>query len=210
VATGFSWGALDSKAKEWVVRDLDAHSWVEVYFPGIGWVTRDPTPAAAPSRRAGAPFVSHSGGPVNGDVPQPGLPGTGDAGAHAASADGGFPWVTAIVLALLALVAAFALRRYLKRRPLMDRSPLHDLQRALRRAQLDAGPATTLAGLERRFAGTPAAAAFVRTLREERYRGGAGKPTGAHRRGLRHELARGGGPRGWLRAWWALPPRPRG
>ena len=31
-------------------RDLDAHSWVEVYFPAIGWVTFDPTPAASPAR----------------------------------------------------------------------------------------------------------------------------------------------------------------
>ena len=32
------------------MRDLDAHSWVEVWFPDYGWVTRDPTPAAAPPR----------------------------------------------------------------------------------------------------------------------------------------------------------------
>ena len=31
---------------EYRVRDLDAHSWVEVYFTGIGWVPFDPTPAA--------------------------------------------------------------------------------------------------------------------------------------------------------------------
>ena len=37
---------------EYRVRDLDAHSWVEVYFTGIGWVTFDPTPAAAPGRVA--------------------------------------------------------------------------------------------------------------------------------------------------------------
>ena len=31
-----------------MVRDIDAHSWVEVYFPRYGWVTFDPTP---PPRR---------------------------------------------------------------------------------------------------------------------------------------------------------------
>ena len=32
------------------MRDLDAHSWVEAYFPSYGWVTFDPTPAIAPPR----------------------------------------------------------------------------------------------------------------------------------------------------------------
>jgi transglutaminase-like putative cysteine protease len=31
---------------QWVVRGLDAHAWVEVYFPDQGWVRFDPTPAA--------------------------------------------------------------------------------------------------------------------------------------------------------------------
>jgi len=30
----------------WVVRGLDAHAWVEVYFEGYGWVKFDPTPAS--------------------------------------------------------------------------------------------------------------------------------------------------------------------
>ncbi len=30
---------------EWVVRGLDAHAWVEVYFQDVGWVRFDPTPA---------------------------------------------------------------------------------------------------------------------------------------------------------------------
>ena len=33
-----------------VVSDLDAHAWVEAWFPRYGWVTFDPTPAAAPAR----------------------------------------------------------------------------------------------------------------------------------------------------------------
>ncbi|MFB6197052.1 MAG: transglutaminase family protein, partial [Halobacteriaceae archaeon] len=31
----------------WVVRGVDAHAWVEVYFPNYGWVQFDPTPAAS-------------------------------------------------------------------------------------------------------------------------------------------------------------------
>jgi transglutaminase-like putative cysteine protease len=30
----------------YVVRGLDSHAWVEVYFPDVGWVRFDPTPAA--------------------------------------------------------------------------------------------------------------------------------------------------------------------
>jgi len=35
----------------WLVRGLDSHAWVEVYFPGTGWVQFDPTPAG-PRRAA--------------------------------------------------------------------------------------------------------------------------------------------------------------
>ena len=49
VAAGFSPGSRDARG-EHIVRDLDAHCWVEAYFPGIGWVTFDPTPADSPAR----------------------------------------------------------------------------------------------------------------------------------------------------------------
>lgn len=41
---GYTPGQRVSEDK-WVVRGLDSHAWVEVYFPDVGWVEFDPTPA---------------------------------------------------------------------------------------------------------------------------------------------------------------------
>ncbi len=41
--TGYTPGQRVSE-DEWVVRGLDSHAWVEVYFPESGWVRFDPTP----------------------------------------------------------------------------------------------------------------------------------------------------------------------
>jgi protein-glutamine gamma-glutamyltransferase len=41
---GFLPGEYNDLAGDYVVRASDAHSWVEVFFPGNGWVTFDPTP----------------------------------------------------------------------------------------------------------------------------------------------------------------------
>jgi hypothetical protein len=45
---GFLPGEYNELAGDYIVRGSDAHSWVEVYFPGRGWETFDPTPAAGP------------------------------------------------------------------------------------------------------------------------------------------------------------------
>jgi hypothetical protein len=44
---GFLGGAWNEYGEYVAVRSGDAHSWVEVYFPGHGWVTFDPTPPGA-------------------------------------------------------------------------------------------------------------------------------------------------------------------
>lgn len=53
VVTGFHSAAYNPVSGWYVVRSSDAHSWVEAWLPGRGWVTFDPTPPA-PSRRASA------------------------------------------------------------------------------------------------------------------------------------------------------------
>lgn len=41
---GFLPGEYNDLGGDYIVRASDAHSWVEVYFPGHGWITFDPTP----------------------------------------------------------------------------------------------------------------------------------------------------------------------
>ncbi|MEO8689623.1 MAG: transglutaminaseTgpA domain-containing protein [Solirubrobacteraceae bacterium] len=202
IATGFTAGSLDRKAREYVVRDLDAHSWVEAWFPGIGWVTFDPTPAAAPPR---SQSDDPKGNAAIGDAPQFGGGGALDPRSRSAATDGtnwGLIAGGGFVALLLLALGGLAFRR----RGRGD-APLPELERALQRTRRAPGPGATLQGLEDAFARSPEAVGYVRALREQRYGGRGGEPTPAQRRGLRSELGRGGGLIGRLRAWWALPPR---
>jgi transglutaminase-like putative cysteine protease len=47
MVAGFATGV--QRGGRYVVRDVDAHDWIEVYFEGYGWVPFNPTPAAAPA-----------------------------------------------------------------------------------------------------------------------------------------------------------------
>ena len=44
LVNGFRTGEYNSIGSSWTVRQYDAHSWVEAYFPPYGWVAFDPTP----------------------------------------------------------------------------------------------------------------------------------------------------------------------
>jgi len=217
VSAGFAPGAVDTKTKEYIVRDIDAHSWVEVYFPRLGWVTRDPTPAASPARAQTADLVTttQASDATIGGGGAPALSAPGDRGgaAVAATPEGGGGSSTGLhiasgagILALLVAALVVVLRRR-RRGPASPDDDLAELRRALRRSGRDPQPGLTLDGLASRMSGTPAEAYF-RTLAAARYGYESARPTPGQRAALRQELAAGLGLRGRLRAWWALPPRP--
>lgn len=53
LAAGFAEGSYDPASGQYVVRERDAHTWVEVYFPAYGWVEFEPTSAQSPLNREG-------------------------------------------------------------------------------------------------------------------------------------------------------------
>jgi hypothetical protein len=219
VVGGFSPGTYDHRRREWVVRDYDAHSWVEAYFPGSGWVTFDPTPAESPARSQLIPInlprtptaalrperIAQAG-----DRPEPGRrPALSGAGGDG---HGGAPAsriaLAAALLAAAGLVGLLVGTGGVRRRPVPAGGELAELERALRRCRRPAPPPTTLRDLERRFGRDPDAVGYLRALADRRFRHRGPGPTAAQRRALRRALARGLGAGGWVRALWALPPRP--
>lgn len=217
VAAGFSPGVFDAERREYVVRDVDAHSWVEVYFPQIGWVTRDPTPAVSPARSQTADVtpdgpdasvaLGAGGERATGASAERGSArGTGGGAGEQGSALAGEA-IAALGL-LLALAIALAIRVGRNRREPSNDEDVAELRRALERSGRTAQPQLTLEALAQRFAGT-VAEGYVRLLCAARYGYGVERPSRAQRAGLRRELAAGLGLRGRLRAWRALPPRAR-
>ena len=220
VASGFAPGILDSTTKEYRVRDLDAHSWVEVWFAGIGWVPFDPTPSLAPASAQASGDAAASaarGGTDSGTGRQLKRHEPSGGGGGGGSATSSQWWQAALVfLALLGagvsglwLAAAVRARR-LRR---SGDPALHELREALERLGHRVPADATLLQLERRLETTagPGAALYVRALRERRFeppaRTAASRPP--DRRALRRALTRGRGPIVKVRALLALPPSRR-
>ncbi len=223
IAAGFLPGAYDAAAGQWVVRAVDAHAWVEVYFSGIGWVPFDPTPprvTAAPQRplftsqRAATESQMQAIAATVAPLPAPAAHRTR---RRPPPGGPGLALVVAGVVAFLALAAVVALVvRWLSGLVRLRRSLAGDgevaaseLVRALRRLGYAVPPTATLSWIEAIIglhAGADAAQ-YVRKLRECRYapRPGA-SPTLAERRRLRRGVSVRLGPAARLRGLWALPP----
>jgi protein-glutamine gamma-glutamyltransferase len=221
VAAGFSPGSFNKDSGEYRVRDLDAHSWVEVWFTGIGWVPFDPTPARSPAQSQSSALATSAAAADAGEVSQSrqGVAaserGT-DTGA-ALGSDGGGGWVlpTLLLLFVAAPLAAGAIVVGQRVRRLRTLGPeelaelqLTELRRALLRLGWELPASTTLLGLERRlgrFAG-PASEAYAEALRANRYDPRAPDAPGlGERRVVRRELTRGS-LLDRLRGLMAIPP----
>jgi hypothetical protein len=144
LVNGYGAGTFDTTKNRFVVRDDDAHTWVESYFPGYGWIPFEPT-------NDGTYFTIQRGTPAGPNLclrdsnctTPTGPPGTGgvtvtpntgrtggnqDSGGGAGFGPGGFrihapdaTTLTRIVGILLALLLLFAavVARYLRPRTVM-------------------------------------------------------------------------------------------
>ena len=217
VAVGFTSGTFDSATRRWVVSDLGAHAWVEVWFPHYGWVRFDPTPSADPALSTDSAVTSPGAGPSPGPAARShhreigASPSPARAPRVRKALRGGD--MTGFIVGpsvFLALVLILLLTR-----ARAGQDPLAELSRAFSRTGRPLRPTSTLSGLEARLAHSPEAAAYVRSLRLARFgrsdRRAPGAAPAAYslhgRRALRAALGGGLGPLGRARAWWALPPR---
>jgi hypothetical protein len=230
VAAGFATGGRASDSTNFLVADTDAHNWVEVFFPRIGWVTFEPTPGAAPAETQlddntlGVTETSVAGeestpldlaDPRGGNVPET-KPAPTQSAIAAPDAGGSHAWRTIAGLAAGALLLAL-LGGYLGRRLRTGRlapgelveAEIRELERGLGRLGHPLPPGSTLLGAEEQLADLagPRAAAYAAELRERRYRRPElPAPDMAERRRLRRALLRAVGPMALLGLLRAIPP----
>ena len=131
VVNGFDQGHFDAQHKVWEVDGNNAHSWVQVYFPGQGWIDFDPTPSFSlgntnnpqPTPGAGAsptpvkPVPTATAvHPSPGKHPTPASGSTGNSANTPGSNDGAhgmlFLGFSLIILLLALLALAMATYRY--------------------------------------------------------------------------------------------------
>jgi hypothetical protein len=120
-ATGYSQGEYDHAAGRWVVTESNGHSWVEIYFDGIGWVEFEPT--------AVLPALDRPGVDVQARPSVPPLPPSPSEFRISIS------WALGIALAAIGLLIAFAmwLRLRIRRKRASPADIVRDLYAQLRR-----------------------------------------------------------------------------
>jgi transglutaminase-like putative cysteine protease len=94
---GFTTGTFDTASNAYVVREQDAHAWVEVYFAQYGWIEFEPTPSQPPFVRPDASVSAGAGssddsasGDSSSDPNGPGRPNHADDLLNQDDGSGGF------------------------------------------------------------------------------------------------------------------------
>jgi transglutaminase-like putative cysteine protease len=114
LATGYATGDYNSVLNQSVVRERDAHAWVEVYFQEHGWVPVDPTPGVNPLAFTRMP--SHwAGGGIARLIPHLTIGGP----MAALGSLGALAVIPAVIGLVLALALLFMWLRRQTRRPRM-------------------------------------------------------------------------------------------
>ena len=130
---GFTTGTYDSASNAYVIREQDAHAWVEVYFPQYGWIEFEPTPSQPQFPRADNSATSGDGsgegvgsGDSSSDPNNPaGRPNRGEDQLNGDDSSGGFsgegvvaavrsidPRPALVLLGLLVLLLVLAVVRF--------------------------------------------------------------------------------------------------
>jgi hypothetical protein len=129
---GFTTGTFDSTSNAWVVKEQDAHAWVEAYFPGYGWIEFEPTPSQPPFPRQDASLSTGSdsgdgtaAGDTSGDPNDPNRPNRAEDDLNQGDGGGAFsgdtvvaavraidPRPALVLIGLLLLLLAFAVARF--------------------------------------------------------------------------------------------------
>jgi len=124
-------GGTRLKGGSYEVKNTDAHAWTEVYFPTLGWIRFEPTPAGqgtanAPDYMTGGARNGQGGGsnPVNPATESPGAvntpppvnglgrtdrPGGTEGGLSGSGKRASTPWTAVALAVIAALVLAFGL-----------------------------------------------------------------------------------------------------
>ncbi|NLE75289.1 MAG: transglutaminase domain-containing protein, partial [Chloroflexi bacterium] len=143
MAIGYAGGEYLADSESYRIREKDSHAWVEVFFPGYGWVDFEPTasrpgiarpealpsptPAAGGDRNSGSPYPEDEGryGPEDPLLPE-GMEGLGS-NSWSVELQRSWRWLGLAALALLGLGAVgSALWRRLEPRGLQPVERLYE------------------------------------------------------------------------------------
>jgi transglutaminase-like putative cysteine protease len=125
LVTGYSHGDLTVAAGERVMRGVDAHAWIQVWYPGVGWIASDPTATAVLPAVTAPVVTAATPTSVAARPPASKVAATPLAAAMRAMPGGRPGWL--VVIAVGACLAMVVLRRFARRwaapqvrRPVVD------------------------------------------------------------------------------------------